>query len=154
MRGPKERIKWFLNHPPRNSAGNVAAGQCLRHTWLATDIPAVGSPDADAAYRYVLGKGKLHRNKKAPVGAWMFWTGGSEGHGHVAIAMSGNRIASTDVNGPATTGVRPENWIEQNWGQHYEGWTDWYGVPFPVGSAWRLRIHKLKAQIGRIRKRH
>lgn len=160
MRQPRRRIKWFLSHRPTNESGQVAAGECLRHTWLATDIPPAGAYDAAAAYRLARDNGHLHRDSKAPLGAWLYWTGGSDGHGHTALAAKRRRIASTDVKGDATVGIVPQSYPETNWGLHYEGWSDWYGVTFTVGTlrhrkiaALRKRIRSLRQSIGKI-KRH
>ena len=148
MRHPKARIKWFLSHRPPE------VGLCLRHTWQATDIPAAGSASAAEAVAYIRDHGHLHEHSNAPKGAWVLWTGGSNGYGHAALAMSRNRIASTDVKGPATVGVVDESWPSNHWGLHYAGWSDWYGVPFTVGPAWRRHLHTLRRRIARIRRRH
>lgn len=119
-----DRIHWFLtNHPS-------AVGQCLRHTWQATDLPPVGMPDANAGWAHVRANGQLHRDGQPPRGAWVWWA--SPTHGHVALSLGDGFIASTDVRGPATVGRVPIDYPVNVWGHRYVGWSDWYGQTFQV----------------------
>lgn len=155
MRSPRKRLKWFLNNRP------IDDGMCLNHTWRATDIPNGGRPSAASALAWTRQAGKLRTDGKAPFGAWLYWSGGSDGNGHVALSARGKRIASTDVKGPATTGVVEQSWPVTHWGLRYEGWTDWYGVTFTVGTfrqrrlaVLRKRVKALRAQIGKLKRHH
>jgi hypothetical protein len=146
MRSINERIDWFRSHTPS------AVGMCLRHTWLATDIPAVGLPDANAGVAYVKKHHKLHTDRHPPRGAWVWWT--SSTHGHVCLSLGDGRILSTDVKGPATTGVVGLSFPETQWGQRYAGWSSWYGVSFTVASDRRERLQRrvmsLRKQLARV----
>lgn len=144
MRTVAERIEWFREHKPS------AVGMCLRHTWLATDIPSVGMPDANAGAAYVRKHKRMHTDRKPPRGAWVWWA--SSNHGHVAIALGDERIVSTDVYGPATVGTVHQSFPETSWGQTYIGWSKWYGVPFAVTQPPRVRISdRIRDTIDKIR---
>jgi hypothetical protein len=136
IRSVRARINWFRSHKPE------AVGMCLRHTWMATSLPAVGKPDANAGWAYVKDAGHLHTDRKPPRGAWVWWS--SSTHGHVALSLGEQRILSVDVDGPATTGVRPMTWFETAWGQKYVGWSSWYGVEFPVAGSRTARLVRLR----------
>lgn len=73
-----------------------AAGLCKRQTRLAYAVPSDGSLDATQAWHRT-----DHRiaaaGAQAPRGALLWWTGGSEGHGHVAIADGQGGVWSVDV---------------------------------------------------------
>lgn len=126
-RSVNDRIHWFLTTKP------PGVGMCLRHTWLATDLPYVGIPDANAGWAYVKGNGKLYpKDRKPPRGAWVWYA--SPTHGHVGISLGDGVIASTDVNGPATTGRVQLSYPETVWGHRYVGWSDWFGESFTVGD--------------------
>lgn len=138
-RSVKDRIEWFRTHKP------AAVGLCLRHTWQATDIPAVGKPDANSALSYVREHGHLNADRNPPRGAWVFWS--SSTHGHAALSLGKRRILSTDVAGPATTGAVPLTYPETHWNHRYEGWSSWYGVEFPVRNSLRRRLRKRRSAL-------
>lgn len=125
--GVEERIKWFLSHKPDEE------GQCLHHVWEATAIPEQGIPNANEGWQYAARNGQLHAgDRSSPRGSWVYWSNAT--FGHVALSLGDGRIASTDVEGAATTGIVPLSWVETNWGQSYRGWTDWFGEFFDVGE--------------------
>lgn len=124
MRNYEERLKWFLNTRPQD------VGMCANHVARALDVPFIGADDATEAYEIILAAGHINTTSPVPTGAVMFWTGGGEGHGHVALrhpdGIKTSLVASTDVNGPRTTGVVPFSWFAQNWPNlKYRGWS-WY----------------------------
>jgi hypothetical protein len=122
MRDVDERVKWFLDNRPE------AAGRCAEHVMHALDVPKQGLPDATAVGRRVIVEGHMQRGA-VPKGAIRYWDGGGQGHGHVALEYDDNaHVASTDVAGPRTVGVRPFFWFQQNWGNlRYLGWSWWWG---------------------------
>lgn len=71
-------------------------GMCKQRTRMAYGVPSDGSNDATEAF----GRTK-HRlavtGAKAPRGAILWWTGGSKGHGHVAIADGKGGVWSVDI---------------------------------------------------------
>src|SRR4249919_4176494 len=126
-----ERIQWFLDHRPS------APGLCLHHTWEAIRLSGAGIPDSNAAVDYLRAHHKLYQGNP-PRGAMVLWT--SPTHGHTALSLGRNRItghhriASTDINYPTSVSRVNLNYIVQNWGHHYAGWTDWWdGETYDVG---------------------
>lgn len=68
----------------------------------------------------------------APPGALLYWGGGSQGHGHVAIAAGDGTCYSIDIAGAGTVTRAPVNLIHTLWGLPYLGWA----VPFFQGMEW------------------
>jgi hypothetical protein len=114
-------------------------GRCLQYTrtWLEIDprYPSASVAWAEANVR--------HTDRKPKNGAPVFWTGGSQGYGHIALHTSGGRIRSTDVLSGGLVSTVPLEWFDQHWpGLRYVGWTeDVNGVALPYlkGNAtdWR-----------------
>lgn len=106
-----------------------AIGLCLAHVndWLGT--PHVGG---DAAGSWSKAK-KRHTDDNPPAGAPVFWTGGSSGHGHIALSEGGGTISTTDYPRAGHTGVGVSiHMPKDHWGLKYAGWTeDLNGVSIP-----------------------
>ena len=124
LRGVEERIAWMLaNHPPE-------AGRCAEQVMRALAADRQGFPDATAVLRRVKADGHLHPVGPCPRGAIGYWSGGSAGHGHVAIGLGdqSQSYAGVDVNGAGTTGAKPLAWYCNRWPRlHFEGWSWWWG---------------------------
>jgi GH25 family lysozyme M1 (1,4-beta-N-acetylmuramidase) len=58
----------------------------------------------------------------APPGALVYWSGGSAGHGHVAISDGLGGVWSIDIGGPGTVSRVPAGTITSRWGLPYLGW--------------------------------
>lgn len=98
-----------------------AVGMCLKETRTAYGIPS-GEPDATRAWRSAIGR---HAGDTTPpVGAPVFWTGGSSGHGHIAIYVGKGLVRSTDAGGRGRMGTRPLSWFASRWGLKYGGWAE------------------------------
>lgn len=80
MRSPREALT-FLRKLERFGSP-FKTGQCKTRTrWDPYEVPSNGSPDATTAW----GK-TVHRfHRRWIPGAFIWWTGGSDGHGHVAV---------------------------------------------------------------------
>lgn len=113
------------------------AGMCLQWTRVQYGI-AAKHPDAAAAARSAT---RMHRgDRNPPRGVPVFWTGGSDGHGHVAIALGGGTIRSTDAAGAGRIGTVPLSWPEDRWGLTYVGWAeDLNGVTIPPAPSSRVQ---------------
>lgn len=123
MRNVEDRLKWFLTHKP------VEAGRCAEYNMQALDVPRQGLPDATAVAKVVIAAGNMKQGP-CPKGAIRYWTGGSEGHGHVGLEAAPidapSSVASVDVNGGGSVGTRPMSWFKSNWPSlKYVGWS-WY----------------------------
>lgn len=126
MRDVDARLKWFLANKP------LAAGRCAEHTMHALDIPRQGLPDATAVARLVMANRDMQQGP-CPRGAMRYWLGGADGHGHVGIEHAPlaqpAAVASTDVGGPRTVGVRVLPWFADNWpALKYVGWSWHFGA--------------------------
>jgi hypothetical protein len=126
VRGVDDRLTWFLSNKP------AAAGRCAEHTMHALDIPRQGLPDATAVARLVM-QDRNMRQGPCPRGAMRYWVGGSDGHGHVGIEQASidlpAAVASTDVGGPRTVGVRELAWFARQWpALRYVGWSWYFGA--------------------------
>lgn len=96
-------------------------GHCLEWSRERADIPARYS---DAATAWTHATGRRPGDRTPPVGAAVYWTGGSNGYGHVAISVGRGRIRSTDAPGLGQVGTVPLRWVETEWGLRYAGWAN------------------------------
>lgn len=71
-------------------------GMCLQMVRTCFGIRAL-EPDATTAWLRATDKHPLTDPAKFPRGYPIFWTGGSHGHGHIAIATGDGRCWSTDI---------------------------------------------------------
>jgi hypothetical protein len=121
--------------------------QCLGFVRAAYALPALGYPDASTAW-----DGTLHRGTgTAPRGALLWWTGGSEGHGHVAISNGDGHCYSTDFGAAGYVGdgrirlIPIENVAKQS-SCVYRGWSRDYGGNIFLPAPQRLRYAVRNAQ--------
>jgi hypothetical protein len=94
-------------------------GYCLQEVRALYGIGG-GSPDATTAWNRAIGK----HTSTPPPGAPVFWTGGSHGHGHIAVMDHGGYIISTDAPGSGRWGRVPLSWPAQRWGVRLAGWAE------------------------------
>src|SRR5262245_48884821 len=95
-------------------------GMCQQQTRIWAGISAK-YPDAITAWRNTNDRHPGNRNP--PRGSFVFWSGGSSGHGHVAMSLGGGKVRSTDAGGRGRVATVELGWVERNWDQHYEGWS-------------------------------
>jgi hypothetical protein len=102
------------------SSSNVP-GQCLGWSRQQAEIPS-RYPDAATAWTHATGR---HRGDPVPPeGAAVYWTGGSSGHGHVAISLGRGKVRSTDAAGEGSVATVPLRSITRDWHLEYAGWAD------------------------------
>lgn len=77
-------------------APTAPAGFCKRETREAYGVASDGTDDASSAWR-ATDKRIATTGSEAPRGALVWWTGGSNGHGHVAIADGSGGVWSVDI---------------------------------------------------------
>lgn len=112
-----------------NAQTTNAVGMCLRETRVAYNIPG-GVPDASTSWRQAIGRHAGDRNP--PIGAPVFWTGGSRGHGHIAIFAGNGMCRSTDAAGNGRMGTVGLDWPDRTWRTPYAGWAEGFnGVRIP-----------------------
>lgn len=68
----------------------------------------------------------------APAGALLYWSGGSAGHGHVAVSAGHGTCWSIDISGTGTVSRVPVGRIRHQWGLPYLGWA----YPYIQGKEW------------------
>jgi hypothetical protein len=112
-------------------------GYCLRAVrgWLGIESRELTAIDAWEAADH------RHPDDPAPPpAAPMFWRGGSEGNGHVALSRFID-MRSTDVPTAGRVGNDPGSWPVAVWGMTYLGWSeDLNGVSIPYladAGGWR-----------------
>lgn len=116
-----------------NAAKSCDPGYCLKYTrtWLG-----INSKEPDASTAWKNATGKHPGDKKPPRGAPVFWTGGSSGHGHIALARGGD-MRGTDM----PTGVVANDdgtWPRKKWGLKYVGWAEGFNgqsIPWLKGAS-------------------
>lgn len=96
-------------------------GMCLQWSRERAAIPAL-HPDAATAWKHATHRHKGDRNP--PRGAMVYWTGGSKGYGHIAVALGNGKIRSSDAGGNGKPATVDLSWPEQRWGMPYAGWAD------------------------------
>lgn len=107
----------------RNAEGATVndPGMCLQ--W-SRERAAIGAlfPDAATAWRNAFHRHKGDRDP--PRGAMVYWLGGSHGYGHIAVALGGGKVRSTDAGGAGHVATVAVGWVEDHWGLPYAGWAD------------------------------
>jgi hypothetical protein len=109
--------------------GAPRAGLCAAAVRAALAAPWQGYPDAIAAARAVPA-GQMHRND-APEGSIVYFSGGSDGHGHCCFALGNHIELSVDVlrGQPGVVGMVPFSWFGRNWPSlTYVGWSWFWGA--------------------------
>lgn len=136
---PKQAITAARNQSQNGPA--FGTGLCLQRVRMCFEVDAL-YPDASAGWRGAKIKHPTTDPMAAPRGAVLWWTGGSSGHGHVAIATGEGKCWSTDILRPGYFDFVDIDLIRQKWGLRFEGWSeDINGVRvFGVEPAKGLRV--------------
>jgi len=96
------------------------AGYCLQYTRTAFNVGAK-YPDASTGWRNAKYK---HTSYPPPRGVPVWWTGGSKGHGHVAVSAGKGKCWSTDAKGATNVAKVDIRELTRRWGLRYEGWSE------------------------------
>lgn len=94
-------------------------GYCLQ--W-SRERAAIGSRYGDASTAWRNTNDRHPGDRNPPRGAMCYWTGGSNGYGHIAPSIGGGDIRSTDSGGRGKPATVDLGWPERNWGLTYAGW--------------------------------
>ncbi|MFJ1939102.1 hypothetical protein ACIOGZ_41430 [Kitasatospora sp. NPDC088160] len=91
-----------------------------------------GSDSANVHWQRLVASGDAHPGDNSPpAGALLFYDSGSE-YGHVALYLGGDMVASTDIAGYGTIGIRPRSDVTNGtWRMRYRGWA---APAFPSAS--------------------
>lgn len=140
-------------------------GMCARFSRECAGFGALGDfdndGDADAVDMWKASTNRHEGDRNPPLGVFVFWSGGSKGHGHAAISLGNGQVRSTDRPLSGLVGTVPLGSIGPAWGMTYLGWTDEpYGNPIRselderLGSQidkWREKRAMLKLRLARAR---
>lgn len=96
-------------------------GHCLEWARERADIPPLYD---DAATAWANATGKRPGDRHPPVGAAVYWTGGSSGYGHIAISVGRGKVRSSDAGGEGRVQTVDVGWAEKKWGLKYAGWSN------------------------------
>lgn len=108
----------------RSSRPTTEVGYCLRETREVLGA-GPGAPDAIGAWNAAQHKHPVPSTAKIPPGAPLFWSGGSAGHGHVAVkAFKRGQCWTVDFERPGYWNrVRIDD-ITTDWHLTFLGWPE------------------------------
>ncbi|MEX0427681.1 hypothetical protein AB3X52_08625 [Nocardioides sp. DS6] len=115
---------------PSDAAQTVAAamsstvnvpGQCLAWSREQAGIP---SKYADATSAWDHATGRHPDSADPPRGAAVYWTGGSSGHGHIAISLGDGQVRSSDAGGTGQVATVSIRHLSLEWNLQYAGWAN------------------------------
>lgn len=98
-------------------------GECLMRVRGCYAV-AAKYPDAATAWRNTKKPHPVPADANIPRGVPIWWTGGSKGFGHVAIATGDGQCWSTDIRRPGMFDKVPISEIHAEWGMPFEGWSE------------------------------
>ena len=107
----------------RSPRATSEAGYCLREV---RECYAVGPAALDAQEAWDSARFKHPETdpRKIPRGVPVFWAGGSEGHGHIAISTGWSRVWSTDILRSGFFDRVKTTLVGEKWGLWLLGWTE------------------------------
>lgn len=95
-------------------------GMCAQQCRQWADIPA---RYGDAITMWLNANDRHFGDRNPPRGSFVFWSGGSSGHGHIAMSLGKGKVRSTDAGGRGRVATVDLGWVERNWHQTYKGWS-------------------------------
>lgn len=98
-------------------------GFCLRYVRTAYGV-APRFLSAAEAWRKAEFKHPVTSGMQVPRGAPVYWTGGSQGFGHIAIAAGNGTCWSTDAGGEGVVAKVKIDDLTANWGIDFKGWAE------------------------------
>lgn len=103
--------------------GREWAGLCLKFVRSCYGVDAL-YPSAAAAWEGARFKHRETDGAKVPRGVPYFWTGGTQGFGHIVLSAGGGMCWSNDVTAQGGISLAPINEITTRWRQTPRGWTE------------------------------
>lgn len=95
---------------------------CLKFVRTVLQVPAKAPRAIDAWH--AVPDGHQHGWYNPPAGVPVFWSGGSSGAGHVALADGHGHVYSSDILRDGKVDLVPIATIHAKWGLTYLGWTE------------------------------
>jgi hypothetical protein len=105
------------------AGGNEWEGLCLMFVRSCYGIDAF-YPSAAAAWEGARFKHRETDGAKVPRGVPYFWTGGSQGFGHIVLSAGGGMCWSNDIKSRGGISLTPINEITTRWRQTPRGWAE------------------------------
>lgn len=98
-------------------------GFCLKYVRTAYGV-APRFVSAAEAWRNAQFKHPVGSGMQVPRGAPVYWTGGSQGFGHIAIATGNGACWSTDAGGSGKVAKVKIDDLTAKWGIDFKGWAE------------------------------
>lgn len=112
-------------HEQSKTGEPVDLGWCKREAREAYLIESDGSDDAAEAWDRADYKHTDGTTAGIPRGAFVWWLGGSEGHGHVAISAGHGLCWTVDFLRPGMWDLAAIDNVAQRWSAlHFAGWSE------------------------------
>jgi uncharacterized protein YraI len=123
-----EAVTWAKNHVTTNYVSDYA-GRCDHVVGLAYGWSHSGSTSARSHWLAIPSRYKYAGDTSVPAGGLAFFSGGSQGYGHVMISIGSGYFLSTDIHGSGTFTRTTISEIKSKWGQTYSGWAQpWFQI--------------------------
>lgn len=98
-------------------------GFCLKYVRTAYGVgplfPSAAEAWRNAQFKHLVGSGM-----QVPRGVPVYWTGGSQGFGHIAIAAGNGTCWSTDAGGSGIVAKVKIDDLTAKWGIDFKGWAE------------------------------
>jgi hypothetical protein len=120
-RNAKEALAWAQSQ--HRDGGTEWNGLCLQFVRTCYAVDA-HYPSAAEAWRAAEHKHRETDGDNVPRGVPFFWTGGSQGFGHVVISVGGGLCWSNDIKVNGGISLARIDDITRRWGLKPQGWTE------------------------------
>lgn len=120
-RNAAQALAWARNQ--HDDGGREWGGLCLKFVRSCYDIDPF-YPSAAAAWEGARLKHRETDGSKVPRGVPYFWTGGSQGFGHIVLSAGGGMCWSNDISSSGGISLAPILEITTRWRQTARGWTE------------------------------
>lgn len=124
QRAVERMRKWRASGSTKSPVGMSWLGHCAHAVAQAHGHYASVWPSAVNGWFWTPEKYR-HNGKKAkvpPRGALVFYSGGSNGHGHVGVANGRGEVWQVDIDKPGHIGIADVDEPVRKWGLKYLGW--------------------------------
>lgn len=108
--------KWAADHT------FVGVGYCLKNQRTAFGVGPLYM-SASESWGAADVKHRVSSGKACPRGVLVYWTGGSQGYGHIALSVGGGLCLTNDFAGAGYFSAARIDDITSRWGQTFGGWS-------------------------------
>ncbi len=100
----------------------VGIGRCLQNQRTLFGVAAKYMSAAES-WAAAPVKHRVSSGSKVPRGVFVYWTGGSQGYGHITLSIGGGRCITNDFGRYGYMSVANIDDITRGWGQTLAGWS-------------------------------